>query len=50
MSSLYVLLAGVLWGIIPIFVDVLRNHDFSSMQVVAVRATFTAVLLELSCW
>lgn len=47
MSSLYVLLAGVLWGIIPIFVDVLQVHDFSSMQVVAVRATFTAVLLGL---
>lgn len=47
MSSLYVLLAGVLWGIIPIFVDALQSTGFSSMQVVAVRATFTAILLGL---
>ena len=45
MSSLYVITAGVLWGTISIFVSILNSAGFSSMQCVALRAFFTAVML-----
>lgn len=44
-NSIYILLAGVLWGIISIFIKVLNSIGFNSLQCVAIRAAFSAVIL-----
>lgn len=45
MAPVFVLTAGILWGMIGIFVRRLNALSLSSMDIVAVRATVTAVLL-----
>lgn len=45
LADVYVLLAGSLWGAIGLFVNALASAGFSSMQLVAVRALTTAVVL-----
>ncbi len=42
-----ILAAGGLWGIISVFVRTLQQAGFTSMQCVAIRAFFTAILLFL---
>ena len=46
----YVLGAGALWGMISIFVNQLKNAGFNSMECVAIRAFFTAVILIAYLW
>jgi drug/metabolite transporter (DMT)-like permease len=46
-NSIYILLAGTLWGIISIFIKVLNSIGFNSLQCVAIRAFFSAVILFL---
>lgn len=46
-KSIYILIAGVLWGIISIFVTRLKEMGFSSMQIVAIRVLFSAVIMTL---
>lgn len=36
-NSAYILLAGSLWGIISIFVNLLKEAGFNSIQCVAIR-------------
>lgn len=45
MAPALVLLAGVLWGIIGLFVRSLNAYGLTSMEIVAVRAIVTALLL-----
>ena len=45
LSTICVLLSGVLWGIIAIFVDGLKRVGFSSVQCAAIRCIFTSALL-----
>lgn len=44
-NVIYIVLAGSLWGIISIFIQVLNSLGFASMQCVAIRAFFTALIL-----
>lgn len=44
-NILYIVLAGCLWGIIAIFVNILTGMGFSSMECVAIRVTLAAILL-----
>lgn len=44
-NSAYILLAGSLWGIISIFVNLLKETGFNSIQCVAIRCFFTALFL-----
>lgn len=44
-ASFLVLLAGILWGMIGIFVRRLNVIGFGSMEIVAIRALSTAILL-----
>ncbi len=46
-NAVYIILAGILWGIISIFVIELQGIGFNSMQVVSVRVFFSAVVLVL---
>lgn len=46
-NAIYIILAGTLWGIISIFINSLKSIGFDSMQCVAVRAFFTALILFL---
>lgn len=46
-NKIYIIAAGCLWGIISIFINVLKEVGFDSLQCVAVRAFFAAVLLFL---
>ena len=46
-SSLYIILAGILWGIISLFVTQLQSAGLSSMQIVSVRVFFSAVIMVL---
>lgn len=41
----YIILAASLWGIISIFIKILNGIGFNSMECVAVRAIFTALIL-----
>lgn len=41
----YVILAGCLWGILSVFINVLNGAGFRSMECVALRAALTAVIL-----
>lgn len=43
--TIYIIVAGCLWGVISVFVNVLKNIGFNSLQCVAIRAFFTAVIL-----
>lgn len=43
--SLYIILAGILWGIISLFINQLKALGFDSMQVVAIRVFFAALIL-----
>ena len=47
MYSMYVILAGILWGGIAIFIRELNAMGLSSMECVAVRVGFTACLLGI---
>lgn len=44
-NSFYIMAAGGLWGIISIFINILKDIGFNSLQCVAIRAFFTALLL-----
>ncbi|MBQ3492930.1 MAG: EamA family transporter [Clostridia bacterium] len=44
-STVCVILSGILWGIIAIFVDGLKRVGFSSVQCAAIRCIFTSLLL-----
>lgn len=44
-NSVYIILAGILWGIISLFVTQLQNMGLNSMQVVSVRVFFSALVL-----
>ncbi len=44
--TLYIIIAGVLWGAIALFVNPLSALGLSSMQIVALRVTFSAVILS----
>lgn len=46
-NAIYILLAGCLWGIISIFIKVLNNIGFNSLQCVAIRALLSAIILFL---
>ncbi len=45
MSSVFVILAGILWGSMSIFVKNLNNLGFDSMKIMMVRSLITALLL-----
>lgn len=47
MPYIFILLAGVLWGIIPVFVKNLTAFNFTSLEIVALRVWFSSVLLGL---
>ena len=42
-----ILAAGGLWGMIAVFIRTLQQAGFTSMQCVAIRAFFTALVLLL---
>lgn len=44
-NSLYIMAAGSLWGIISIFINILKDIGFNSLQCVAIRSFFTALFL-----
>lgn len=44
-AAAYIITAGGLWGVISIFIRVLNDLGLNSLQCVAVRAGFTALLL-----
>ena len=46
-NALFIVIAGALWGIISIFVNALHSIGFSSMQIVALRVSFSAIMLVL---
>lgn len=41
----YIITAGILWGVISVFIGALQDLGFTSLQCVAVRALFAALLL-----
>lgn len=47
LSSLFVILAGVLWGIISIFVNYLADNGFSSVEICFARIFSCAIMLFL---
>lgn len=44
-NIIYIILAGCLWGIIAIFVNILNGIGFSSLDCVAIRAAVAAIIL-----
>ncbi len=46
-SALWVLLAGILWGCISIFVNALATIGFGSLEIVALRVFATAIVMLL---
>ncbi len=46
-DSLLIITAGVLWGLMGLFVRNLDNYGITSMQIVALRAVFTAVMMSV---
>jgi drug/metabolite transporter (DMT)-like permease len=46
-AILYIILAGVLWGTSGLFVHYLSPYGFSSLQMTAVRATVSLVIMAL---
>jgi len=49
LNSLFIIIAGLCWGIIALFVNSLKTFGFDSIQVVAIRCFFSAILLILFC-
>lgn len=47
LAPLFVLLAGILWGMMGIYVRRLNSASFTTIEIVAVRSMVTAVLLLL---
>lgn len=47
MNSVFIIIAGILWGIISIFVTALKDIGFSSMEVVALRVSFSAIIMVI---
>ena len=47
MAELSVLLAGILWGVINIFVKTLSAHGMDPLQISAVRMTVAAVVFTI---
>ena len=43
--AVYVIAAGILWGILSVFINVLNAVGFTSMECVALRAAITAGVL-----
>lgn len=43
--SVYVMLAGCLWGVVSVFINVLTEAGLTSMQCVAIRSVLTALIL-----
>ncbi|MGN1225379.1 MAG: DMT family transporter [Ruminococcus sp.] len=46
-NTVYIMIAGVLWGIISIFVNLLKEIGFHSMQIVSIRVFFSALILVI---
>ena len=46
-SIIYIILAGCLWGIISIFVNILTDIGFTSLECVAIRTSIAALILFL---
>lgn len=44
-AALFVLIAGILWGMIGIYVRILNQQGLQTMDIVAIRAVVTAVIL-----
>lgn len=44
-SAICIVAAGVLWGVIPLFVSALEGAGFTSLQVVAIRVLLAAAIL-----
>ncbi|MBE5947484.1 MAG: EamA family transporter [Lachnospiraceae bacterium] len=45
LAPIFILLAGALWGSMGIFVRRYNSHDMSSMEIVALRAVVTVVMM-----
>ncbi len=45
MSWFFVLLSGILWGTIAIYIKRLDQYDLRAMDIVAIRAVFTSVIM-----
>ncbi len=46
-NSVCIIVAGILWGIISLFVRVLQEIGFNSMEIVCIRVTISAILMVL---
>lgn len=46
-NGIYIIIAGILWGIISLFVNELKVIGFDSMQIVAIRVFFSALILVI---
>ena len=46
-GSVFVIMAGVLWGLMGLFVRNLDKYGITSMQIVALRAVFTALMMTI---
>lgn len=46
-NTVYIIVAGILWGIVSVFVTQLQSFGFSSIEIVALRVFFAAVLLTV---
>lgn len=46
-NGIYIIVAGILWGIISLFVNELKSIGFDSMQIVAIRVFFSAFILVI---
>lgn len=49
MSSIYIILAGICWGMIALFVNFIKSLGFDSIQIVAIRCFFAAFLMIIIC-
>lgn len=47
LGSVFVITAGVLWGLMGLFVRNLDKYGITSMQIVALRAVFTALMMSV---
>lgn len=47
MPYIFIILAGVLWGIIPVFVKNLTAFNFTSIEIVALRVWISSLLLAV---
>ena len=47
LAPLFVLLAGILWGMMGIYVRRLNASGFTTIEIVAIRGSFTAILIEI---